>query len=60
VGGIAVHIAARVGALADAGEVLVTRTVKDLVAGSDIQFAERGRQELKGVPDEWELFAAPP
>jgi pimeloyl-ACP methyl ester carboxylesterase len=58
VGGIAVHIAARVGALADAGEVLVTRTVKDLVAGSDIGFAERGRQELKGVPDEWELYAA--
>jgi pimeloyl-ACP methyl ester carboxylesterase/plasmid stabilization system protein ParE len=58
VGGIAVHIAARVGALADAGEVLVTRTVKDLVAGSDIQFDDRGEQQLKGIPDEWRLFAA--
>jgi pimeloyl-ACP methyl ester carboxylesterase len=60
VGGIAVHIAARVGALAGAGEVLVTSTVKDLVAGSDIQFDDRGVQQLKGVPDEWRLFAASP
>jgi class 3 adenylate cyclase len=58
VGGIAVHIAARVGALAGAGEVLVTSTVKDLVAGSDIQFDDRGEQQLKGIPDEWRLFAA--
>jgi class 3 adenylate cyclase len=58
VGGIAVHIAARVGALAGAGEVLVTSTVKDLVAGSGIPFEERGSQQLKGIPDEWRLFAA--
>jgi class 3 adenylate cyclase len=58
VGGIAVHIAARVGALADSGEVLVTSTVKDLVAGSGIGFADRGEQQLKGIPDEWRLFAA--
>jgi class 3 adenylate cyclase len=60
VGGIAVHIAARVGALAGPGEVLVTSTVKDLVAGSEIQFEDRGPQQLKGVPDEWHLFAASP
>jgi class 3 adenylate cyclase len=60
VGGIAVHIAARVGALAGAGEVLVTSTVKDLVAGSGIEFADRGRQQLKGISDEWRLFAAAP
>jgi class 3 adenylate cyclase len=59
-GGIAVHIAARVGALAGAGEVLVTSTVKDLVAGSDIRFEDRGPQQLKGVPDEWRLYAAAP
>ena len=58
VGGIAVHIAARVGALADASEVLVSSTVKDLVAGSGITFADRGAQQLKGIPDEWRLFAA--
>jgi class 3 adenylate cyclase len=58
VGGIAVHIAARVGALAGPSEVLVTSTVKDLVAGSEIEFEERGAQRLKGVPDEWNLFAA--
>jgi class 3 adenylate cyclase len=60
VGGIAVHIAARVGALAGASEVLVTSTVKDLVAGSGIQFTDRGSQSLKGIPDEWRLFAAAP
>jgi class 3 adenylate cyclase len=60
IGGIAVHIAARVGALAGPGEVLVTSTVKDLVAGSDIDFADRGSQELKGIPDKWSLFAAAP
>jgi pimeloyl-ACP methyl ester carboxylesterase len=58
VGGIAVHIAARVGALAGGGEVLVTSTVKDLVAGSGIRFEERGAATLKGIPDEWRLFAA--
>jgi pimeloyl-ACP methyl ester carboxylesterase len=60
VGGIAVHIAARVGALAAAGEVLVTSTVKDLVAGSGIGFEDRGATRLKGIPDEWRLFAAAP
>jgi class 3 adenylate cyclase len=56
-GGVAVHIGARIGALAAAGEVLVSSTVKDLVAGSGITFAERGRQTLRGVPDEWQLYA---
>ena len=57
-GGIAVHIAARVSALASPSEVLVSRTVKDLVAGSGIEFADRGVHELKGVPDRWDLHAA--
>lgn len=57
VGGLAVHIGARVGALAGAGEVLVSSTVKDLVVGSGIEFGERGSHELKGVPGEWRLFA---
>jgi class 3 adenylate cyclase len=57
VAGLAVHIAARVEALAAAGEVLVTRTVRDLVAGSGIVFEERGERELKGVPDRWMLYA---
>jgi pimeloyl-ACP methyl ester carboxylesterase/class 3 adenylate cyclase len=56
-GGIAVHIGARVSALAGAGEVLVSSTVKDLVAGSGLQFEDRGVHELKGVPEEWRLFA---
>jgi class 3 adenylate cyclase len=60
VGGIGVHIAARVGALAAAGEVLVTSTVKDLVAGSEIRFVDRGAKHLKGISDEWRLFAAAP
>ena len=60
VGGIAVHIAARVGALAAGGEVLVSSTVKDLVAGSGIRFEDRGAKQLKGIPDEWRLFAAAP
>jgi class 3 adenylate cyclase len=58
IAGIAVHIGARVGALAAPGEVLVTRTVRDLVAGSGIAFEERGEHELKGVPDTWTLYAA--
>ncbi len=58
VGGIAVHIGARVSALAGASEVLVTRVVKDLVAGSGLTFADRGEHELKGVPDSWQLYAA--
>jgi class 3 adenylate cyclase len=57
VGGIAVHIGARVAAAAEPGEVLVSSTVKDLVAGSGIAFCERGVSELKGVPGEWKLFA---
>ena len=58
VGGIAVHIGARVMALAQGGEVLVSSTVRDLVAGSGLQFVDRGAQALKGVPGEWRLFAA--
>ncbi|HEX4926952.1 MAG TPA: adenylate/guanylate cyclase domain-containing protein [Burkholderiales bacterium] len=56
-GGIAVHTGARVAALAAAGEVLVSQTVKDLVAGSGLRFAERGTHTLKGVPGEWRLYA---
>ena len=57
IGGIAVHIAARVSALARPDEVLVSRTVKDLVAGAGLEFAARGSHELKGVPEAWELYA---
>lgn len=57
-GGIAVHIGARVAALANAGEVLVSNTVRDLVAGSGLRFSDRGTHVLKGVPGEWRLFAA--
>jgi class 3 adenylate cyclase len=57
VGGIAVHIGARVSALAGPSEVLVSGTVKDLVVGSDIEFEDRGTQPLKGVPGEWRLYA---
>jgi pimeloyl-ACP methyl ester carboxylesterase len=60
VGGIAVHIGARVASLARVGEVLVSSTVKDLVAGSGISFEDRGTQTLKGVPGEWRLFAVAP
>jgi class 3 adenylate cyclase len=55
--GIAVHVAARVGALARPGEVLVSGTVRDLVMGSEIELVEEGVHELKGVPGEWRLFA---
>jgi pimeloyl-ACP methyl ester carboxylesterase len=58
VGGIAVHIGARVAALAGAGEVLVSSTVKDLVAGSGLHFDPRGAKSLKGIPGEWQIFAA--
>ena len=58
IAGITVHIGARVAALAAPGEVLVTRTVRDLVAGSGIVFEERGEHELKGVPERWALYAA--
>ena len=55
--GIAVHIAARVAALAEPDEVLVSNTVKDLVVGSSVAFAERGAHELRGVPGRWSVFA---
>ncbi len=60
IGGIAVHIAARVSSRAEARELLVSRTVKDLVAGSGIQFSDRGDHALKGVPGSWQLFAVDP
>jgi class 3 adenylate cyclase len=57
IGGIAVHIAARVIAAAGSSEILVSSTVKDLTAGSGITFNDRGTHVLKGVPEEWRLFA---
>ena|SRR5215211_4188641 len=57
VAGIAVHLAARVQAVARPGELLATSTVKDLVAGSELPFEDRGRHVLKGIPGEWALFA---
>ena len=56
IGGIAVHIGARVAAAAEPGEVLVSNTVKDLVAGSGIAFRDRGTHALRGLPGEWPLF----
>jgi class 3 adenylate cyclase len=58
VGGLAVTIGARVAANAGPSEVLVSQTVKDLVAGSGLVFEDRGEHELKGVPDRWRLFRA--
>jgi len=58
IGGLAVHIAARVAALAGPGEILTSSTVRDLVAGSGIEFTSRGAHALKGVPGQWELYAA--
>ncbi len=55
--GVAVTIASRVAALAEADEVLITRTVKDIIGGSDIRFVDRGTAVLRGVPDEWQLYA---
>ena len=55
--GLAVHIGARVASLAEPDQVVVSGTVKDLVAGAGIQFADRGAHSLKGVPGEWRLFA---
>jgi class 3 adenylate cyclase len=60
IGGIAVHTGARVMAEAGPGEVLVSSTVKDLVAGSGIEFEDRGAHALKGVPGEWRLFRVTP
>ena len=57
IGGIAVHTAARIAALAGPGEVLVSSTVRDLVAGSRLPFVDRGTHALKGVPETWNLFA---
>jgi class 3 adenylate cyclase len=54
--GIAVHIGARVASLAEPGEVLVSSTVKDLVAGSGLTFWDAGERELKGVPERWHLY----
>ena len=56
VAGIAVNIGARVAAVAEGGEVLVSQTVRDLVAGSGIDFDERGDRELKGIPGTWRLY----
>jgi class 3 adenylate cyclase len=56
IGGLAVHIGARVAGLAGPGEVLVSRTVRDLVAGSGLRFTERGEHELRGVPDRWPVY----
>ena len=58
VAGIAVHIASRIAALAGANEILVSRTVVDLTAGSGLQFEPRGERELKGLPGTWPTFAA--
>jgi class 3 adenylate cyclase len=58
IGGLAVHIGARVAAIGGAGDVVVSSTVKDLLAGSGLTFADRGEHELKGVPGTWHLFAA--
>jgi class 3 adenylate cyclase len=57
IGGIAVHIGARVAAMARGGEVLVSSTVKDLVVGSELRFEDRGARELRGVPGEWRIYA---
>ena len=58
IGGLAVHLAARVAALASPDEVLVSSTVRELVVGSQLRFEDRGRHQLKGVPGEWQLYAA--
>jgi class 3 adenylate cyclase len=60
IAGLAVHIGARISALAQGGDVLVSSTVKDLVVGSGLAFEDRGSHELKGVPDEWRVFAVRP
>jgi class 3 adenylate cyclase len=57
VGGIAVHLAARIMATAGAGEIVVSQTVRDLVAGSDFVLQDRGSQRLKGIKGDWQLFA---
>ena len=57
IGGIAVHIAARISAEAGAGEILCSSTIKDLVTGSELGFVDRGRRQLKGVPQDWQIYA---
>jgi class 3 adenylate cyclase len=58
IAGIAVHLGARVAGQAEPGEVLVSRTVRDLVAGSGLEFQDQGETELKGIPGAWRLYAA--
>ena len=58
VAGLAVHLTARIMSLAQAGEILVSRTVRDLVIGSELEFTDHGEHELKGIPDRWALYAA--
>ena len=58
IGGIGVHVGARIMALAQPDEVLVSRTVRDLTAGSGLSFDDRGEHELKGIPDRWQVFRA--
>ena len=58
IGGLAVHIGARVAATGGGGDIVVSNTVKDLLAGSGLRFADRGEHELKGVPGMWRLFDA--
>ena len=56
--GLAVHLAARIMGRAEAGEILVSGTVRDLVIGSELTFSDRGEHELKGIPGSWSLYAA--
>lgn len=56
VAGLAVHLAARIMAMADAGEILTSRTVRDLVIGSELSFTDRGEHELKGIPNRWNIY----
>jgi class 3 adenylate cyclase len=57
ISGLAVHVAARIMGLAGAGEVLASRTVRDLVVGSELSFADRGEHELKGIDEPWPVYA---
>ncbi|MBV9337837.1 MAG: hypothetical protein JO243_18275 [Solirubrobacterales bacterium] len=57
IAGMAVHITSRINSIAEPGEILASRTVKDFVVGSGITFTGRGTHKLSGVPDDWDLFA---
>jgi class 3 adenylate cyclase len=57
VAGLAVHLAARIMSLAGGSEILVSRTVKDLVIGSELAFTDRGEHEFRGIPDRWSIYA---